>query len=154
MYTRDEMKDYLRTSDYCMVNFKKADNTIREMKATLNEAHMPVDERPTEDQKNYAYNDDGEHSVIRVWDLDKEAWRSFRVDRVCLFSAWGVMMDTLKGGKTLRESDAIADDLISLRDELHRKLNLPSSPHEVVIVEMLLKINSCLYSGYPHKDGE
>ena len=83
MYTRDEMKKYLRTSDYCFVTFMKADKSMRDMRATLNEMSIPTPEHITDDQKKRVYTDE----VLRVWDIDKGAWRSFRVDSVVLFNA-------------------------------------------------------------------
>lgn len=48
--------------------------------------------------------------------------------------------------KALREPEAIVTSLIALRDELLARY-LVGGPAS----EALLKINSCLYSGYPRK---
>lgn len=57
------------------VQFVKADGSLRIMQATLRESHLPpqtetVSVRRTSPQ------------VCNVWDLEKQAWRSFRTDSV------------------------------------------------------------------------
>ena len=66
-----------------LVTFTKADGTTREMRCTLEESvlsklddfsvtTLSIPVKPNMD-------------TIRVWDLDKESWRSFRVDSVTQF---------------------------------------------------------------------
>ena|SRR5210317_2231875 len=59
-----------------VVSFKKADGTMRNMKCTLMESKIPDDKKPkgTEKSKN--------DSVLPVFDVEKDAWRSFRWDSV------------------------------------------------------------------------
>jgi len=80
MYERDKMVDLLHRGHYCRVNFIKADGSNREMRATLNVASMPLTEIH-ENNKPSTYSKE----VVRVWDIDKGAWRSFRVDSVVTF---------------------------------------------------------------------
>jgi hypothetical protein len=76
------------------VTFIKADGTARDMKCTLDWAHIPADKQP----KGTAAPVDGivneskqrkepdVHS-LRVFDVDKQEWRSFRFDRLQKISA-------------------------------------------------------------------
>jgi hypothetical protein len=56
------------------VNFIKADGSMRVMQATLRESDLPP---PTNSTPRVTSS-----QVCRVWDLDKQAWRSFRTDQV------------------------------------------------------------------------
>jgi hypothetical protein len=63
------------------VEFKKADGSLRVMTATLMEAHLPG-------QKQDAPESQGNNQLFKVWDLDKESWRSFRADRL---QSWKIL---------------------------------------------------------------
>lgn len=80
--TRDEMISILK-SNKVSVTFEKVDGTIREMNCTLLEEFLPVIE---ESKTKRAVN----LETVSVWDLDKNAWRSFRVDSITKF-------ETMKG---------------------------------------------------------
>lgn len=56
------------------VNFTKKDGEVREMRCTLNEGMVPPYEKKTERKVN--------EEICFVFDLDKNAWRSFRFDTV------------------------------------------------------------------------
>lgn len=59
------------------VTFKKKDGTTRVMSCTLREDVLPkVEFAKTSDSKEPNYD------VMSVWDTDKSAWRSFRLDSV------------------------------------------------------------------------
>jgi hypothetical protein len=73
MMTRDEMSKALAES-VCEVKFVKKDGTERVMKCTTQMDSIPEDKRP----KSTHHNTD----VLNVFDLDKNDWRSFRVDSV------------------------------------------------------------------------
>ena len=60
------------------VTFTKADGTRREMRATTNESMFTYDRKGTGAPEP--------QGVVRVWDLDKNEWRSIREDRVISFS--------------------------------------------------------------------
>ncbi len=81
--TRIEMLDELRQRT-CRVIFKKVDGEERDMQCTLQEDVLPekyqttVGEEPAARQVN--------ESVIRAWDINKGAFRSFRVENVVSFS--------------------------------------------------------------------
>jgi hypothetical protein len=80
MMTRDELMTTLK-ENVAVVSFTKKDGTEREMRCTLQESMLPpVFLNGTEqmEQKVRKQNLD----VVSVWDLDKNAWRSFRLDSV------------------------------------------------------------------------
>lgn len=64
----------------CTIKFKKIDGTERVMWGTLNPELMPKAEKKDDDKpkKNKGLTDSNDHVV--VWDLEKNAWRSFRCD--------------------------------------------------------------------------
>lgn len=56
------------------ITFTKTDGTEREMNCTLDKQVVPEYQNKTSREK--VKNED----VVAVWDLDKQAWRSFRFD--------------------------------------------------------------------------
>jgi hypothetical protein len=81
MLDRDEMKSRLREG-VCNVTFTKVNGETRVMKCTLNESIVPL-ATEAEIAKPRKEND----SIVAAWDLDKQDWRSFRVDSVVAFEA-------------------------------------------------------------------
>ena len=82
LMNRDEMINELRNRD-CRVIFKKANGEERDMLCTLREDAIPtgfVDGNTEKESKGYS------DSAIRVIDVNKGEWRSFRVDSVVSFS--------------------------------------------------------------------
>jgi hypothetical protein len=82
---RDWVRSLLQKSAIT-VSFIKADGTEREMKCTLDWTLIPDDKQPQDvpvekllETKKRKQPD--EHS-LRVFDLDKQEWRSFRFDRL------------------------------------------------------------------------
>lgn len=75
--TRDEMIEMLRTN-LCDVSFTKVNGEIRNMKCTLIENHIPESQKPSLTSKNVEYSKE----VIRVFDIEKQEWRSFKVNSV------------------------------------------------------------------------
>ena len=71
--TRNEIIEAL-THSKCLVKFTKVNGEVREMPCTLREDIVPKYERKTEKKPN--------EKVVSVWCLDREEWRSFRVDSV------------------------------------------------------------------------
>lgn len=82
LLNRDEMINELRKRD-CRVIFKKANGEERDMVCTLREDVIPASssDNNTEPKTN-GYSD----AAIRVIDVNKGEWRSFRVDSVVSFS--------------------------------------------------------------------
>ena len=75
---RDDMKATL-LENVCDVRFTKVAGTTRDMRCTLKEDLLPEPvASDTQINRNRKPND----SVQVVWDLDKKAWRSFRIDSV------------------------------------------------------------------------
>ena len=60
------------------VTFTKADGTRRDMRATTNQNMFTYESRGAGTPEP--------QGVIRVWDLDKNEWRSIREDRVIAFA--------------------------------------------------------------------
>lgn len=58
------------------VQFEKTDGTLRTMRCTLREDMIRAHENKT-DRKKIA-----NENVLPVWDIDADAWRSFRVDSI------------------------------------------------------------------------
>lgn len=73
--TRNEIIEALRAHK-CVVKFTKVNGEVREMPCTLREDIVPKVEHKTERAKRPNDN------VVSVWCLDKNEWRSFRVDSV------------------------------------------------------------------------
>ena len=69
---RDKILTMLRTGNV-EVEFTKKDGTDRKMLCTL--INIPAEHQPKSDIE-YAVN------TLRVFDLDKQGWRSFRLDSV------------------------------------------------------------------------
>lgn len=78
--TKDELKKTLKES-VVAVTFLKKDNTQRKMICTLNEDHLPKVEKTEAAEKTKADNPNN----IAVWDIEKQAWRSFRIDSIINF---------------------------------------------------------------------
>jgi len=79
---REEMTDKLRQC-ICEVTFTKKDGEERVMNCTLASGIIPSVHQPSgESKKEIKENLD----VIRVFDVDKVGWRSFRVDAVKKFT--------------------------------------------------------------------
>ena len=58
------------------IKFIKTDGSERDMKCTLMEEIIKPHEKKTDREKKQNEN------VISVWDVDKEGWRSFRLDSI------------------------------------------------------------------------
>lgn len=69
------LSDALKTSNV-FITFEKKDGSERKMLATLKSDLIPVYEKKTEREKKI------NESVLSVFDLEKEEWRSFRLDSV------------------------------------------------------------------------
>lgn len=72
---KQELLEQLETG-VVEVHFTKVNGELRTMKCTLQSTYLPqqtdVEERTTKQNPD----------VLAVWDLDKNAWRSFRVESV------------------------------------------------------------------------
>jgi len=82
--TKDELKKLLK-STVLTVNFKKKDDTLRKMVCTLNEDYLPEAEEVSDDKPKRSKAESAD--AIAVWDLEKQSWRSFRVDSIINYEA-------------------------------------------------------------------
>lgn len=72
--TKEGIRNLLRNS-VVTITFTKADGTPREMKCTLSEQFLPAQEVTESKRKNSP-------DSCPVWDMEKQAWRSFRWDSI------------------------------------------------------------------------
>ncbi len=80
------IRDWVRSllqKNAITVTFVKADGTVRDMKCTLSWDFIPADKQPklVSVQEAKQRKEPDEHS-LRVFDVDKQEWRSFRFDRL------------------------------------------------------------------------
>jgi len=82
MMTRNEMIEHLQ-AQVCRVVFKKINGEERDMSCTLMENDLPkATKDPLSQKKVRAVNE----AVIVTWDVNKDDFRSFRVENVVSFS--------------------------------------------------------------------
>jgi len=79
MITKDELVKLLKEK-VVTVKFKKKDESIRKMICTLSEDYLP-DPTPLNGDETKRTKKENPNT-LPVWDLEKLAWRSFRVDSV------------------------------------------------------------------------
>jgi len=77
-YTYDSVTDSLREGIVKLSFIKVKDGQVRNMRATLNEKFIPDAQKPTNDVKK-------NEETVRVYDLDVEGWRSFRINSLQTF---------------------------------------------------------------------
>ena len=66
-----------KAKDLC-ITFTKKDGTVRDMRCTLCAGQIPTDKTPTNEGKGSQTSG----SAVRVFDTEKQEWRSFRWDSV------------------------------------------------------------------------
>ncbi len=74
MITKEKLKELLQ-QNVLQVKFKKIDGSERAMNCSLIQEIIPISENKTPKK----VKKDNEN-VLAVWDLEKEAFRSFRLD--------------------------------------------------------------------------
>jgi len=79
MTSKEELIKLLK-SKVVTVKFRKKDDSIRKMICTLSEDYLPEPEEITEGKEKKTKKENP--NTLPVWDLEKLAWRSFRVDSV------------------------------------------------------------------------
>ena len=79
--TREELVETLK-ANICKVTFTKLNGEVREMPCTLKEDIVPVYERKTPVKEAIATEETKPNPTLSVWCMDKQEWRSFRVDNV------------------------------------------------------------------------
>ena len=73
----EELKQALQSGTR-LVTFTKKDGTVREMRCTLQPDLLP----PQKDLEEAIQEKKVNTEALAVWDLDKEAWRAFRIDAI------------------------------------------------------------------------
>ena len=63
----------------CKVSFTKQDGTVRDMVCTLKDSIIVPHEKKTDRVKTENNN------IMAVWDAEKNAWRSFKIDSIISF---------------------------------------------------------------------
>lgn len=89
--TREEMIENLHKG-VCTVTFDKVNGEKRVMRCTLSEGFLPAPEK-AEAQGVLTEMKQRSQSVLPVWDVDLNEWRSFRIDSVSLFSTPQVLTE-------------------------------------------------------------
>jgi hypothetical protein len=79
MITKEELVKLLKEK-VVTIKFKKRDNSFRKMVCTLSEDYLPEPEEVIEGKEKKTKKENP--NTLPVWDLEKLAWRSFRVDSV------------------------------------------------------------------------
>lgn len=79
MTSKEDLVKLLK-SKVVTVKFRKKDDSIRKMVCTLSEDYLPEPEEVIEGQEKKKKKENP--NTLPVWDLEKLAWRSFRVDSV------------------------------------------------------------------------
>lgn len=79
MATKEDLVKLLKEK-VVTIKFKKKDDSIRKMICTLSEDYLPEPEEKVEGEVKKTKKDNP--NTLPVWDLEKLAWRSFRVDSV------------------------------------------------------------------------
>ena len=69
----------------CSVRFTKKDGTSRLMECTLDPNLIPASMVPSTDGNTQTEEKAVNTEIVKCFDLEKEAWRSFRVDLVVSF---------------------------------------------------------------------
>lgn len=81
MFKNYELKELLQGSVSTIV-FTKIDGTERELRCTLIPEYLPPHVSSGQQLLNEGLTHTENANTISVWDLDNNAWRSFRVDSV------------------------------------------------------------------------
>lgn len=80
-HTRENLLTTLK-SNICTVEFQKVNGTRRTMRCTLVESHIPATTETVVKPTKSGEPRKRSNEIINVWDLEKSAWRSFRIDSV------------------------------------------------------------------------
>lgn len=84
MKNYDDLVSVLRENTVKLSFTKVKDGQVREMTATLKSDLIPADKVPSTDANA---NTEKNKVAVRVFDLDLNDWRSFRVDSLLTFDA-------------------------------------------------------------------
>ena len=82
MITKEELKERLKITT-AKIKFQKMDQSTREMHCTLSAKYLP-ESKDFNEKKSKIKPENPDN--ITVWDLEKSAWRSFRVNSILNYS--------------------------------------------------------------------
>jgi len=84
---RTEILDILHKGP-CLISFNKVNGERRDMRGTLQESMIPdTKDHGTTNDLNTGHIRDVNPSVVVVYDLDKNDWRSFRIENLISIEA-------------------------------------------------------------------
>jgi hypothetical protein len=83
-YLKEDIKKLLHEHTLNVI-FTKKDGTERAMHCTLLPEHLPAIDKQEGDEVKPLKKQSEES--IAVWDIDKKAWRSFRIDSIVSYKA-------------------------------------------------------------------
>lgn len=83
-YEYDSVVDQLREGIVKLSFVKLKDGQVRNMRATLNDKFIPEEQKPTQVVANEKKECES-CQTVRVYDLDVEGWRSFRLNSLQTF---------------------------------------------------------------------
>ena len=86
MLSKTKLKETLSKS-FAEITFTKSDGSIREMRCTLMSEYLP--QQKIEENVRHVPRKDND-TVLAVWDIDKQDWRSFRLDSIANINYIGV----------------------------------------------------------------
>lgn len=86
MLSKDELKEHL-SKCVAEITFNKVDGSVRKMHCTLMTDYIP--QVISEEQVAHVPRVQTDE-VLAVWDLDKQDWRSFRLDSITNVNYIGV----------------------------------------------------------------
>jgi len=80
LFNKEDVQKKFKDTEVVIVTFTKKNGDERVMHCTTNPLHIPEDETPekTSEKPVKKLNED----VMRVFDIEKQAWRSFRFDSI------------------------------------------------------------------------
>ena len=95
---REEVVDFLRSEPSAIVTFEKKDGSLRRMNCTLHQGtlHKVIDSMKERIQSP----DPGDPNVVKVYDLEKEAWRAFRLSHLRSYGSVNVNYEIVHDSKT------------------------------------------------------
>jgi len=84
LFSKEFMLEHLQQGK-CEVFFQKKNGTIRHMICTLNPNEVPKFYNEKIIESSQIQQEDNLSTVLPVWDVEKEGWRSFRIASVLSF---------------------------------------------------------------------
>jgi hypothetical protein len=77
-----EFWDKVFKADVVKLRFRKKNNEMRDMTATLNFTRIPKEDHPKTVNLKQIVNQIRKNKILHVYDIDKQGWRSVPFDRL------------------------------------------------------------------------